>query len=90
MISLPCTGSVHVKTRGNKNIFCRHYCLTEFAFNVIPTFYIIRQPRQRCVMGVGLCASMPSLYKRKISGAKMQLYYKVIIRIYLTSVPDPG
>ena len=33
---------------------------------------------------------MPSLCKRKISSAKVQLYYNVIIRIYLTSVPDPG
>jgi len=32
--------------------------------------------------------SMPSLGKRKISSAKVQLYYSVIIRIYLTSVPD--
>ena len=35
-------------------------------------------------------ASMPSLCKRKISSAKVQLYYNVIISIYLTSVPDPG
>jgi len=44
-------------------------------------------------MGVGMClyahAAMPSLRKRKISSAKVQLYYNVIIRIYLTSVPDP-
>jgi len=30
---------------------------------------------------------MPSLCKRKINSAKVQLYYNVIIRIYLTSVP---
>ena len=30
--------------------------------------------------------SMPSMCKRKISSAKVQLYYSVIIRIYLTSV----
>ena len=30
---------------------------------------------------------MPSLCKRKISSAKVQLYHNVIIRIYLTSVP---
>jgi len=43
-------------------------------------------------MGVGMClyAQQPSLCKRKISSAKVQLYYNVIIRIYLTFVSDPG
>jgi len=33
---------------------------------------------------------MPILCKRKICSAEVQLYYNVIIRIYLISVPDPG
>jgi len=37
-----------------------------------------------------LSISPPSLCKRKISSAEVQLYYNVIIRIYLTSVPYPG
>jgi len=42
-------------------------------------------------MGVGMCLySIPSLCKRKISSAKVQLYFNVIIRIYMTSVADPG
>ena len=55
---------------------------------VVNSDAIPSKAKQRCVMGI--CASMPSLCKRKISSAKVQLYYNVIIRIYLTSVPDPG
>ena len=40
-------------------------------------------------MGLGMCL-YAQLCKRKINSAKVQLYYNVIIRIYLTSVPDPG
>ena len=36
---------------------------------------------------VPLC---PAYANKKISSAKVQLYYSVIIRIYLTSVPNPG
>jgi len=43
-------------------------------------------------MGVGVClyAQLVQTKLRKISSAKVQLYYNVIIRIYPTSVPDPG
>ena len=40
-------------------------------------------------MGVGVCL-YAKLVQKRISSAKVQLYYNVIIRIYLTSVPDPG
>jgi len=40
-------------------------------------------------MGVGMCL-YAQLMQTKKSSAKVQLYYNVIIRIYLTSVSDPS
>jgi len=40
-------------------------------------------------MGVGMCL-YAQLVQRKNKHARVQLYYNVIICIYLTSVPNPG
>jgi len=42
-------------------------------------------------MGVGMCLYAQLVQtKNRLSSAKVQLYYNVIIRSYLTFVPDPG
>jgi len=45
--------------------------------------------KQICVTGVGMCL-YAQLVQTKNKQCKVQLYYNVIIRIYLTSVPDPS
>jgi len=70
-----------------------HFCIYYYNANLNPNptanWARCDSAKQRCVMGVGMCL-YAQLVQTKISSAKVQLYYNVIIRIYLTSVPDPS